>query len=175
LFLARSASPKISTLFKRFQILTLVSLGLSHGTNDAQKTIGVITLGLVLLGGLDSFQIPLWVIAISAVTIGVGTFLGGWRIIRTLGGKIYRIRPIHGFTSQIAGAAVILGAAMVGGPVSTTQVMSSAILGAGAGQRVSMVRWQILGDLLLAWLLTIPFTAALSAVTWLVLERIPFA
>jgi PiT family inorganic phosphate transporter len=175
LFLARSASPKISTLFKRFQILTLVSLGLSHGTNDAQKTIGVITLGLVLLGELDSFQIPLWVIAISAVTIGVGTFLGGWRIIRTLGGKIYRIRPIHGFTSQIAGAAVILGAAMVGGPVSTTQVMSSAILGAGAGQRVSMVRWQILGDLLLAWLLTIPFTAALSAVTWLVLERIPFA
>jgi PiT family inorganic phosphate transporter len=153
------------------QILTLIGLSLSHGTNDAQKTMGVISLGLMLSGGIDTFRIPLWVVAVSAGAIAFGTSLGGWRLIRTLGGRMYRIRPIHGFSSQVAGASVILGASLVGGPVSTTQVMSSAIMGTGAAERMSKVRWTILRDLVIAWVLTIPATAALSSLAWVALTR----
>jgi len=166
----RDASPRINHFFRRIQILTLIGLGLSHGTNDAQKTMGVITLGLVLVGDLQDFHVPLWVVAASAAAIALGTSLGGWQLIRTLGGKMFRIRPIHGFTSQIAGASVILVAALLGGPVSTTQVMSSAIIGVGAGERISKVRWSILGDLITAWLLTIPATAGLAALAWYLLD-----
>jgi len=172
LWIGRGAAPNINNLFRRLQVLTLIGLGLSHGTNDGQKTMGVITLGLVVSGRLDHFTVPLWVVAISASAIALGTSLGGWRLIRTLGGKMFRIRPIHGFTSQIAGASVILGAALLGGPVSTTQVMSSAIMGVGAAERISQVRWMILGDMLVAWLLTIPVTAGLAALAWLVLPAL---
>jgi len=172
LWLGRGAAPSINNLFRRLQVLTLVGLGLSHGTNDGQKTMGVITLGLVVSGRLDHFAVPLWVVAVSASAIALGTSLGGWRLIRTLGGKMFRIRPIHGFTSQIAGASVILGAALLGGPVSTTQVMSSAIMGVGAAERISQVRWMILRDMLVAWLLTIPVTAGLAALAWLVLPAL---
>jgi PiT family inorganic phosphate transporter len=168
----RGASPKVNTLFRRLQIFTLIGLAFSHGTNDAQKTMGVIALGLVMLGNLERFYVPLWVVAISAGAIAFGTLLGGWRLIKTLGARIFRVRPVHGFTSQIAGASVILGAALLGGPVSTTQVMSSTILGVGAGQRPNMVRWGIMRDMLTAWLLTIPVTAGLSAIIWLILEGI---
>jgi PiT family inorganic phosphate transporter len=121
--------------------------------------MGVITMGLLAGGMIPSFHVPLWVIALSSGAIAAGTALGGWRLIRTLGAKIYRIRPIHGFASQIAGASVIMGAALVGGPVSTTQVMSSAIMGVGAAERLNTVRWLVLRDLATAWLLTIPATA----------------
>ncbi|MBN2556040.1 MAG: inorganic phosphate transporter [Anaerolineales bacterium] len=173
MLLARKASPKISTLFKRLQLGTLIGLALSHGTNDAQKTMGVLTLGLLLEGRISSFEVPLWVIAASAGAIALGTSFGGWRLIRTLGGRIYRIRPVHGFASQISGAAVILGAALLGGPVSTTQVMSSAIMGVGAAERVNKVRWGILKDMLIAWLLTIPLTAAVAGLAyWLIISFI---
>jgi PiT family inorganic phosphate transporter len=172
LWTVRSASPKINSLFRRMQIFTLLGLSFSHGTNDAQKTMGMITLGLVLAGDLETFDVPLWVIGLSAGAIALGTSFGGWRLIRTLGARIFRIRPVHAFTSQVAGASVILGAAMVGGPVSTTQVMSSAILGVGAGERPNMVRWQILGDMLTAWLLTIPITAGIAALIWLGFDRL---
>lgn len=171
LWAVRHATPKVNVLFRRLQIITLLGLGLSHGTNDAQKTMGVITLGLVLTGRLKSFHVPIWVVAVSAGAIALGTSFGGWRLIRTLGGRIIRVRPVHSFTSQIAGAGVILGAALFGGPVSTTQVMSSAIMGVGAGERVSQVRWSILGDLITTWLLTIPVTGAIAGVTFLVLEH----
>ncbi len=170
LWLVRGASPKVNSVFRRLQVITLISLGLSHGTNDAQKTMGIITLGLVSLGYLETFQVPLWVITISAGAIALGTSLGGWRLIRTLGGRIFRIRPIHGLTSQVAGAAVILGAALVGGPVSTTQVLSSTIMGAGAAERLSKVRWMILRDMAVAWALTIPATAGVAALTLLVMR-----
>ena len=170
LWLFRRATPKVNIIFRRVQVLTLLGLGLSHGTNDAQKTMGVITLGLVSMGKLSTFHVPLWVITVSAGAIALGTTFGGWRLIRTLGGKIYRIRPVHAFSSQVAGSAVILGAAIFGGPVSTTQVMSSAIVGVGAGQRMNMVRWQVLGEMLIAWLFTIPFTAGLSALLFLAFE-----
>ncbi len=166
LFLARGATPGINRFFKRSQMVTAVGLALSHGANDAQKTMGVITLGLLVDGAIDEFVVPIWVIAASASMIALGTATGGWRLIKTLGGKIYKIRPVHGFVSQIAGASVILGAALVGGPVSTTQVMSSSIMGAGTAERLSKVRWQVGSEMLTAWVLTIPIAAILAAILY---------
>lgn len=163
LFLARGASPKINWLFKRLQIVTSLALALSHGTNDAQKTMGIITMGLVTAGYLPQFTIPRWVILVSALAISLGTAFGGWRIIRTLGGRIYRVRPIHGFTSQASAALVILGAALLGGPVSTTQVVGSAIMGVGSAERLSKVRWAVAGNIFTAWGVTIPTTALMAA------------
>jgi PiT family inorganic phosphate transporter len=163
LFALRKASPSINTWLRRLQVITLTALGLSHGTNDAQKTMGIITLALLITGNLDQFRVPLWVVGVSALAIALGTSFGGWRLIRTLGGKLFQVRPIHGLTSQLAGAAVILVAAVLGGPVSTTQVMSSSIMGVGAGERLNQVRWSLLGDMIRAWLLTLPVTALLSA------------
>ncbi len=160
--LAKNASMKINKFFKNSQVVTGISLALSHGANDAQKTMGVITLGLVVAGVLPTFKVPLWVIALSALAISSGTAVGGWRLIRTLGGRFYKIKPIHGFTAQISSALVIFGAALLGGPVSTTQVVSSSILGAGSAQRVNMVRWSVAGNILTAWLFTIPTTAILA-------------
>ena len=172
LWAVQDASPRINGVFRRLQVVTLVGLALSHGTNDAQKTMGVISMGLVAAGYLTSFQVPVWVIALSAGAIALGTSLGGWRLIRTLGGKIIRVRPVHAFSSQVAGAVVILGAALVGGPVSTTQVMSSSIMGVGAAERVNKVRWLVLQDMVTAWLLTIPVTGALSALAYLLLTSV---
>ena len=166
LHLARWTTPKASIFFKYAQIPTAILLALSHGTNDAQKTMGVITMGLVILGFQASFVVPVWVILASAAAIGLGTAVGGWRIIHTLGGKFYRIRAVHSFASQLASGVVILGASLVGGPVSTTQVVSSAIIGAGAGQRASQVRWGVLSDILVAWFLTLPASAGLSALVY---------
>jgi PiT family inorganic phosphate transporter len=170
LWMVRKASPKVNSFFRNSQIFTLAALALSHGSNDAQKTIGIITLGMVACGFQSTFHIQPWVIAASASAIALGTSLGGWRIIRTLGARIYRIRPIHGFTTQLAGASVILGAAFLGGPVSTTQVMSSAITGAGAAERLSKVRWGVMRDMLVAWLLTIPITVGLAALAMALLR-----
>jgi PiT family inorganic phosphate transporter len=172
LWSVRRASPSINLIFRRVQVATLIALGLSHGTNDAQKTMGVIAMGLVAAGLQDRFIVPTWVIALSAGSIALGTSLGGWRLIRTLGARMFRIRPVHGFTSQLSGAAVILGAALLGGPVSTTQVMSSAIMGTGAGERINKVRWGILRDMAVAWVLTIPITAGLAALAYLLLLRL---
>ncbi len=163
LFLARGASPRINWLFKRAQTLTSLALALSHGSNDAQKTMGIITMGLVATGYLSTFEVPWWVVLLCAGAMSLGTALGGWRIIRTLGGKFYKIRPVHGFTTQITSAVVILGAALLGGPVSTTQVVSSAVMGVGAAERLSKVRWHVAVDIVMAWILTIPVTALMAA------------
>ena len=163
LFLARGASPKINWLFKRLQTVTSLALALSHGTNDAQKTMGILTMGLVTGGYLPHFIVPWWVVLVSALALSLGTAFGGWRIIRTLGGRIYKIRPIHGFTSQAISASVILGAALLGGPVSTTHVVGSAIMGVGSAERLSKVRWGVAGNIFTAWLVTIPVTALMAA------------
>ncbi len=134
--------------------------------------MGVITLALVTAGVLDNFVVPLWVVAISAAAIALGTALGGWRLIRTLGARIFRIRPIHGFTSQVSSSAVIFGAAYLGGPVSTSQVMGSSITGVGAAERISQVRWTVLRDMLVAWLFTIPVTAFLAAISYLIVTLV---
>jgi PiT family inorganic phosphate transporter len=166
----QSASPKANNFFKLAQLPTAIALALSHGTNDAQKTMGIITMGLVVLGFQHEFNVPWWVILASATAIGVGTASGGWRIIHTLGGKFYRIRPIHSFTSQLTSAFVILAASLTGGPVSTTHVVSTAILGVGAAQRRSQVRWGVMTDILVAWLLTVPATAGLAALIYFPIE-----
>ncbi len=162
-FLARNATPKINWFFKRSQILTAIALAFSHGTNDAQKTMGMITLGLVATGYLESFAVPTWVIFISAGAIAVGTAMGGWRLIKTLGARFYKVKPVDGFSSQVASATVILGASLLGGPVSTTQVVSSTIMGVGSAERVNKVRWGVAGDIAIAWLVTIPATALVAA------------
>lgn len=172
LFLSRGATPRINVLFKRLQIVTSLSLALSHGSNDAQKTMGIITLGLVAGGYQETFHVQMWVIAASAGAIALGTAFGGWRLIRTLGGKIYKIRPVHAFTSQAASAGVILGAALLGGPVSTTQVVGSAIMGAGAAERFSKVRWQVAQNMLVTWVITIPVTALVAALFYVLLKEI---
>jgi PiT family inorganic phosphate transporter len=171
LFLARGASPRINWFFKRTQTFTALALALSHGTNDAQKTMGIITMGLVGAGLLTQFRVPLWVIAASAGAVSLGTAMGGWRIIRTLGGRFFKIRPVHGFTAQITSAAVILGAALLGGPVSTTHVVSSAILGVGSAERLSKVRWGVAGNIVTAWLLTIPASGLLAALAYTAIRQ----
>lgn len=166
------ASPRINAFFKRSQILTGISLALSHGANDAQKTMGVITLALVTSGYLKVFAVPKWVILLCASMIALGTAVGGWRLIRTLGGKIYKIRPVDGFATQLTSAVVILGNSLLGGPVSTTQVVSSAILGVGAGERANKVRWGVAQEIAMAWLLTIPSAALVGAGLYWVISRI---
>jgi len=171
-FLARGASPRINTLFKRAQLVTSLGLALSHGTNDAQKTMGIIAMAMVATGYVSEFQVPWWVIMLSASAIALGTATGGWRLIKTLGGKFYKIRPVHAFASQLTAASIILGAALLGGPVSTTQVVSTAIMGVGSADRVSKVRWTVARDIAVAWLLTIPVTALLAAGLYLIVDLI---
>ncbi len=166
----RNATPKANLFFKYAQIPTAFTLALSHGTNDAQKTMGIITMGLVVLGYQEHFVVPWWVILISATAIGIGTAAGGWRIIHTLGGKFYRIRPIHSFASQLTSMVVILTASLFGGPVSTTHVVSSSILGVGSAQRRSQVRWGVMSDILVAWFLTVPASAGIAALLYFLID-----
>lgn len=165
------ATPGINRWFRYSQVLTSTALALGHGANDGQKTMGVITLGLVTLGFLPQFQVPNWVILASAATMALGAYTGGWRLIHTLGAKFYRIRPMHGFTVQMTSAVVIVGAALLGGPVSTTHVVSSAIMGVGSAERLSKVRWKVARDIVIAWVLTIPITALLAALVYLALYK----
>jgi PiT family inorganic phosphate transporter len=161
-WLLREATPRANIALSRLQVLTAAVLAMSHGANDAQKTVGMISLGLVTLGLTPAFVVPWWAIALSASAIALGTAVGGWRIIRTLGVRFYRIRPIHSFTAQTASAAVILAASLAGGPVSTTQVTSLAIVGAGAAERKSQVRWSALSEIAIAWVLTLPAAMLLA-------------
>jgi PiT family inorganic phosphate transporter len=164
-----NASPKVNKYLNRGQIFTSLALALSHGTNDAQKTMGIITLALVTGGYISTFVVPQWVILACATMIAAGTALGGWRLIKTLGARFYRIRPVDGFSSQLASSGVILTASLVGGPVSTTQVVSSAIMGVGAAERKNKVRWGVAKEIGMAWLLTIPATALMGAgIYWLI-------
>src|SRR6478609_10404789 len=143
-------------------------LALSHGTNDAQKTMGIITLALVAHGNINPnhFYVPDWVVVASATAIALGTWTGGWRIIRTMGSRIIKMDPAQGFAAQGVGAAVILSASHVGFPLSTTHVMSGAIMGAGAAKRFSAVRWGVAGNIVVAWILTLPCSAAVGALTY---------
>jgi len=158
----RHATPSANDFFNKMQIVSSICLALSHGANDAQKSMGVIAMTLVILGIFPSFDVPFWVIASCAGAIAAGCATGGWRIIRTMGSQICRIRSVHAFCSQTASATVILTAALFGGPVSTTHVVSSSIIGAGAGQRFSAVRWTVAKDIVTAWFITIPASAVVA-------------
>jgi PiT family inorganic phosphate transporter len=173
-YLAQGATPRINVFFKHSQIVTAVALAISHGTNDAQKSMGVITLGLVTAGYISSFVVPLWVIVSCSGLIALGTALGSWRLIKTLGGKFYKIRPVDAFSAQLTSAIVILGASLLGGPVSTTQVVSSAIVGVGAAERPSKVRWGVAEEIAVTWLLTIPATALVAGgLYWAAARAVP--
>lgn len=166
MLLVRGSTPGINVMFKRGQLFTSTGLALIHGSNSAQKIMGILALGLVGAGLADEITSPLWIVISAAGALAAGTFFGGTRIIRTVGGKFYKIRPIHGFTSQATTATIILGATLAGGPVSTTQVVSSSIVGVGASERLSKVRWNVFKDIALAWLVTLPFTALLAAILY---------
>ncbi len=169
--LVANASPRVNDFFKNGQLVTALAMAFSHGTNDAQKTMGIITLSLVIGGVLPEFQVPFWVIAVSAAAIALGTSLAGWRLIRTLGGKFYKIRPLHSFSTQLSSAGVILAASLLGVPVSTSQVVSSAIIGVGSAERASKVRWSVAEEIIIAWLITIPASGLIAAATYWVLVR----
>ena len=147
------------------QLLTGSMFSLAHGTNDAQKTMGIITLALIAHGNLpaDSFDVPPWVVVSSATAIALGTYTGGWRIIRTMGTRIIKMDPAQGFSAQGSGAAVVLAASHLGYPLSTTHVISGGVMGAGAAKSVSAVRWGVAGNIAVAWVLTLPAAAIIGA------------
>ena len=170
----RRANPRrVNERFRRLQVVSAAFMAFSHGSNDAQKTMGVITLALVAAGLLPTdAKIPLWVILLAASAMSLGTAAGGWRIIRTMGQRVVKLDPIHGFAAETTAATVILTASHFGMPVSTTHVISSAIMGVGASDRFSAVRWGVAGNIVVAWILTIPASAIVAWLAWEVLGRV---
>ena len=170
----RRANPRrINERFRRLQVVSAAAMAFSHGSNDAQKTMGIMTLALVAAGLLPADSaIPLWVIVLAATAISLGTAAGGWRIIRTMGQRVVKLDPVHGFAAETTAASIIYTASHFGMPVSTTHVISSAIMGVGASDRLSAVRWGVAGNIVIAWILTIPASAAVAALAYLVLSPI---
>lgn len=166
LWLAQGASPKINRTFRTTQLVTSVALAVSHGSSNVPKTVGIIVLILVRAGYLTDFTIPLWVVLLVSLSMSAAIGIGGWRVIRTLGARIYRVRPIHGFLSQTVAATMVFGAALVGGPVSMGQIATSTLIGVGASERLSKVRWLVAQQLVLVWVFTLPVTAVLAFVLY---------
>ncbi|HEY7024768.1 MAG TPA: inorganic phosphate transporter, partial [Candidatus Limnocylindrales bacterium] len=160
----------MTTGFRRLQVLSSGFLAFSHGSNDAQKTMGVITLALFSAGLLPTVDVPDWVIIVSATALSLGTAFGGWRIIRTMGNRVAKLEPVHGFAAQTTAASVILGAAHFGMPVSTTHVISAAIMGVGSSGGLRAVRWGVARSILIAWVITIPAAGFVAAASWYVLK-----
>ena len=175
--LGRQRPGPVTRGFRLGQVLSGGLLALAHGTNDAQKTMGVITLALIANGNLaaEGFDVPVWVVVSAASAIGLGTYVGGWRIIKTMGTRIIKMDSAQGFSAQGAGAAVILTSSHFGFPLSTTQVIAGGVMGAGAGKRLSAVRWGVAGNIVVAWLLTLPAAAAIGALVYLVTDLFPEA
>jgi len=167
------AHPKtMNDRFRRLQVLSAAYMAFSHGSNDAQKTMGVMTLALVSAGVLTEFKVPIWVIILAASAISLGTAAGGWRIIKTMGSKVVKLDPVHGFAAETTAASVIFGASMLGMPVSTTHVISSAILGVGSSDRFRAVHWGVARRIGVAWVLTLPASALVAALSYVVLHPI---
>ncbi len=169
----RRAHPaKLNGVFRRLQVLSAAWMAFSHGSNDAQKTMGIMTLALVTAGVIPEFRVPLWVILIAATAISLGTAAGGWRIIKTMGSKVVKLDPVHGFAAETTAATVIFTASQFGMPVSTTHVISSAIIGVGSSDRFKSVRWSVARSIVTAWVLTLPASAAAAAIAYLILSPI---
>lgn len=162
----------MTSIFRRLQVVSAGFMAFSHGSNDAQKTMGIITLGLFSGGVISSVDVPWWVIVIAATAISLGTAVGGWRIMHTMGHRVVKLEPVHGFAAETTAATVIITAAHFGMPVSTTHVISSAIMGVGSARGVRGVRWGVARSILLAWVITIPAAALVAALSWLVLHLI---
>lgn len=173
-WLSRKSSPhKVDRVFRVGQLISSAAYSLGHGTNDAQKTMGIIALVLYTSGYLgNEFYVPVWVILSAHAAIGLGTYMGGWKVVRTMGMKLTHLRPIGGFCAETAGASVLLGTALAGIPVSTTHTIAGAIMGVGSTRRLSAVRWGIAGKIVWAWILTIPASATVAAGGYLVVEAI---
>jgi len=163
LALCVNSTPRVNNFFKKSQLITALALGVSHGSNDGQKTMGIITLALVTGGYLPSFVVPLWVVVVCAGALTFGTAVGGWLLIRKPGNSFYKIRPVDGFSTQLTSAITVITASLIGGPVSATQVINTAIMGVGAAERANKVRWGIGQNIVTAWIITIPATALVAA------------
>ncbi len=167
----RRANPRrMQDRFRRLQVLSAAYMAFSHGSNDAQKTMGIMTLALVTAGVIPEFKVPVWVILLAATAISLGTAAGGWRIIRTMGSKVVKLDPVHGFAAETTAASIIFTASHFGMPVSTTHVISSAILGVGSTGRLSAVRWGVARSIVTAWILTLPAAGLMAALAYLVLR-----
>jgi len=163
---------KMNDRFRRLQVVSAGFMAFSHGSNDAQKTMGVMTLALLSAGIIDEFKVPLWVILIAASAMSLGTAAGGWRIIKTMGTKVVKLDPVHGFAAETTAASVIFGASLLGMPVSTTHVISSAIMGTGSSDRFNAIHWAVARNIGVAWVLTIPATAMTAALAYWILNPI---
>jgi inorganic phosphate transporter, PiT family len=161
---------RINNRFRRLQVLSAAYMALSHGSNDAQKTMGIMTLALFSAGAIHDRTVPVWVILMAATAMSLGTAAGGWRIMKTMGQKVVRLDPVHGFAAETTAATIILGAAHLGMPVSTTHVISSAIMGVGTSDRASAVHWGVARSIATAWILTIPSSAAIAAAAYFLLQ-----
>jgi len=167
LWICRKSNPsRLTRTFRHLQIASAGFMAVSHGSNDAQKTMGIIAMSLAVYSGgshaVEHFEVPVWVMAVCAIAMGAGTMAGGVRIIKTMGTKIIDLKPIHGFAAETSAAVTILAASHLGLPVSTTHVISGAIMGVGSSQRVSAVRWGVTARIAWAWVLTIPVSAVIS-------------
>jgi PiT family inorganic phosphate transporter len=163
---------RVDRQFRKLQLLSAAAYSLGHGGNDAQKTMGIITGLLVASGMLTRFEVPLWVILLSHAAIALGTLFGGWRIVKTMGTKITKLQPVGGFCAETAGAITLVGATLAGIPVSTTHTITGAIIGVGSTRRLSAVKWGVAGRIVWAWVLTIPISAAIAALAYLVVSRL---
>ena len=169
----RRVNPHLmNDMFRRFQVLSAAYMAFSHGSNDAQKTMGIMTLALVTANVQSTFDPPLWVILLAASAISLGTAAGGWRIIKTMGTKVVKLDPVHGFAAETTAASIIFGASQIGMPVSTTHVISSAIMGTGSADRFNAVRWGVARNIGIAWVLTLPAAGLTAALSFLILNPI---
>ncbi|MCG8358070.1 MAG: inorganic phosphate transporter [Kiloniellales bacterium] len=169
-FLLRAARPGINRYLRLSQYFSSAGMAFSHGANDAQKSMGIITMVLLMGGFISEFAVPFWVVLVCASAITLGVLSGGWRIVRTIGFGIYKVRPLHAVDGQVSSAGVIFGAALLGGPVSTTHVTSSAIMGIGASERPKAVHWNKAREILATWALTIPGAALAGVLTYLIVR-----
>jgi PiT family inorganic phosphate transporter len=158
--------------FRRLQVGSAAFMAFAHGSNDAQKTMGIITLALLSAGVIEDFTVPTWVIVVSATALSLGTAVGGWRIMHTMGQRVAKLEPVHGFAAETTAASILLGTAELGMPVSTTQVISGAIMGVGSSQGLRHVRWGVARRILVAWVLTLPAAGIIAAVAWMAMNAI---
>jgi PiT family inorganic phosphate transporter len=168
----RAHPGRLNSTFRRLQVGSAAYMAFSHGSNDAQKTMGIMTMALVAAGVLDTFEVPLWIILSAATAISLGTAAGGWRIIKTMGQKVVKLDPVHGFAAETTAATVIFGASQLGMPVSTTHIISSAIMGVGSSDRMKTVRWGVARSIVTAWILTLPSAGGTAALAFLLLDPI---
>lgn len=169
---ARIARGKVNAAFRRLQLLSAGFMATSHGLNDAQKTMGIVTLALLIFGEIDSVEVPLWVKLTCALAMAMGTAVGGWKIVKTMGHRIFKLEPVHGFAAEGAASLVISGASVLGAPVSTTHTISACIFGVGSSKRLSAVRWGVAGQLVTAWILTLPASGFVGFISYWLLHFI---